>query len=302
MRPRAPHYSTVLPSARPGGRRVLGYGVSGLLHLLVIGLALYQGARRDPKPPIEGQQVASVRPIQLDFAPPRPTPTPRVEAPPMDPMAPLEPLAPLTPGPDQAPGSRAEVSPTPEPDPNAPPEAERTEATRPDPGNEDVVSEGANPNPLAGASTPTLTEASPTAMETEARRIFGRPSARLGGLAGTRDNRPWQAAEASDSRGCSLPEEESTDSTLPRGMAAIAGRIYHQDTGRPVPGARLQILGTPYGTFANDKGEYRLIFERSLVNRCRTQSVRVSAPGYRGRDVLLYIGDQANGDVPLPRY
>jgi hypothetical protein len=85
-------------------------------------------------------------------------------------------------------------------------------------------------------------------------------------------------------------------------MAAIAGRIYHEGTGRPLPGARLQILGTPYGTFANDQGEYRLIFDRSLVNRCRTQAVRVSAPGYRGRDVILYIGDRANGDVPLSRF
>jgi hypothetical protein len=147
-----------------------------------------------------------------------------------------------------------------------------------------------------------VADAVPNALETEARRIFGRPSSRLGPLAGTRDNRPWQTPETSDSRGCEVPEEEHPDSTVPRGMAAIAGRIYHEDTGRPLPGARLQILGTPYGTFANDRGEYRLIFERSLVNRCRTQSVRVSAPGYRGRDVLLYIGDRANGDVPLRRF
>jgi len=30
--------------------------------------------------------------------------------------------------------------------------------------------------------------------------------------------------------------------------------------------------------------------------------VRVSAPGYRGRDVILYMGEYGNGDVPLQRY
>lgn len=302
MPARVKNYSTTLPRGGSGVRPTLGSAGSVVLHLVLIALALYGTSRPDRKGPLDDRTEASVRPIQLDFAPPRPTPTPRVEAPPLRPDAPLEPLAPLTPGPDQAPGSTARVSPTPEPEPNAPPEAARTEATRPDPGNEEAVTDGPAA-PAPEATTPSMLGTNaPTAMETEARRIFGRPSSRLGPLTGSRENRPWETAEAADSRGCDLPEEEQTDSTVPKGMAVIAGRIYHQDTGQPLPGARLQILGTPYGTFANDRGEYRLMFDRTLVNRCRTQSVRVSAPGYRGRDVLLYLGERANGDVPLSRF
>jgi hypothetical protein len=85
-------------------------------------------------------------------------------------------------------------------------------------------------------------------------------------------------------------------------MAVVQGRIYHEGTGIPLGGARLQILGTPYGAFSDPSGNYRLVFARELVNRCRTQMVRVSAPGYRGRDVILYMGEYGNGDVPLQRY
>jgi hypothetical protein len=85
-------------------------------------------------------------------------------------------------------------------------------------------------------------------------------------------------------------------------MAVVAGRIYREDNGEPLAGARLQILGTPFGTFSNGRGDYRLMFDRTLVDRCRTQSVRVSAPGYAGRDVILFLGEQSNSDVPLRRY
>jgi hypothetical protein len=85
-------------------------------------------------------------------------------------------------------------------------------------------------------------------------------------------------------------------------MGVITGRIYNERTGEPLAGARLQILGTPYGAFSDSKGQYRLVFDRSLVDRCRSQAVRVTAPGYQGRDVILYIGERPNGDVPLSRF
>jgi hypothetical protein len=138
-------------------------------------------------------------------------------------------------------------------------------------------------------------------LESEAQRIFGRPSSKLGPLAGTRDNRPWETPVELDSRGCSVPDE-AQDSTVAAGMAVIAGRIFNQRTGEPLAGARLQILGTQYGAFTDQAGNYRLYFDRSLVNRCRSQSVRVTAPGYQGRDVILYVGATPNGDVPLSRY
>ncbi|HXI20930.1 MAG TPA: carboxypeptidase-like regulatory domain-containing protein, partial [Gemmatimonadales bacterium] len=143
------------------------------------------------------------------------------------------------------------------------------------------------------------TAAAPT-LESEARRIFGRPSTKLGPLAGSRENRPWESPIPLSS-GCTLPPPDPRDS-LPPGMGQVSGIIYREDNGQPLPGARLQILGTPYGTFADGRGQYRLVFDRSLVDGCRTQAVRVSAPGYQSRDVILYLGDRPNSDVSLPRY
>lgn len=309
MRARVKQYTTTLPTARPGGRRTLGSTASVVLHVVIIALVLYRGAQPDRKHPLQDDRTPDVQPIALDFAPPRPTPTPRVTPPPSEapppPQAQLPPAIPLSPGPDQTPGGAVKVVPNPEPDPNAAPNTQRTEATRPDPGSEDQSTDGPTDATAApNANTPALdARPAPTALETEARRIFGRPSSRLGPLAGTRDNRPWESSTESDSRGCEVTEEdEPQDPSVPKGMAVIAGRIYREGSTDPLPGARLQILGTPYGAFANDQGFYRLLFDRKLVNRCRTQSVRVTAPGYRGRDVLLYIGDTPNGDVPLSRF
>ncbi len=302
MRTKVHNYTTALPRVGDRSRPTIGSVVSAVLHVVLIGLAVFGTTRADRKGPLNEETAPTVRPVQLDFLPPRPTPTPRAETPPLEPMQQIQPLAPLVEGPDEAAGTTARVSPTPEEEPNAAPKVARSEATRPDPGDAETEAESSTSPAATGTSPTMLADAAPSAMETEAQRIFGRPSSRLGPLAGRSDNRPWETTDPSDSRGCNIPEEEQRDSTLPKGMAAIAGRIFHEETGRPLPGARLQILGTPYGTFANDRGEYRLVFDRTLVNRCRTQSVRVTAPGYRGRDVLLYIGERTNGDVPLRRY
>jgi hypothetical protein len=197
------------------------------------------------------------------------------------------------------------VSPEPEEHPNADPTTTRTAATRPDPGEADRAdaSSAPAPPPTIAAQKPNLAlnERPAVTLESEAQRIFGRPSSKLGPLAGTRDNRPWETPVELDSRGCSVPDE-AQDSTVAAGMAVIAGRIFNQRTGEPLAGARLQILGTQYGAFTDQAGNYRLYFDRSLVNRCRSQSVRVTAPGYQGRDVILYVGATPNGDVPLSRY
>jgi len=289
-------YSAVLPAQPATGRWTLGSVVSGVLHTLLILLVLHlSGTRRAASD--RAAPAPIVNPIQLSFAPPRPEPTPR--------PAPheLTEAAPLTPGQDEAPGSTAQVTPEPEQNPNAPPDARRETAFRPDPstdGDEATGDEASAPE-SSGPAAEEAANKEPT-LESESRRLFGRPSSRLGPTAGTRDNRPWETATALPGDGCTLPPEETSDSTLPPGMAAVAGKIYREDNGRPLPGARLQILGTPYGTFANDRGEYRLVFARSLVDRCRTQAVRVSAPGYQGRDVILFVGSTPNGDVPLRRY
>lgn len=295
-------YQTTLPSSGAGlsSRRILASIVSIVFHSAVLAAVIFFTAGR-AKDAAQAQPTQTVRPIDLTFAPPRPQATPRAATPPPLPaQATVEPPSvPLTPGSDQTPGSTAAVVPEPEKNPNAAPNTPKESASRPDPGDADQPS-SPQPTPDAPQPVPGAAAAPQPTAESEARRIFGRPSALLGPSAGTRSNRPWEASRES-SNGCTLPPEEA-DSTLPKGMALVQGRIFREDNGRPLGGARLQILGTAYGTFSNDQGYYRLLFDRTLVDRCRTQSVRVSAPGYTARDVILYLGERASSDVTLPRY
>jgi hypothetical protein len=295
MPPRVAQYHTILPSRAPRRRFRWEAAGSVVLHTAILTLIIYQ-TTRGPGPADPARALPeAVRPVQLVFAPPRPTPTPRA-APPD-----LPPPVPLAEGPDATPGSTARLNPTPEEEPNAAPDTPRIEATRPDPGESDRSDEGTtSPPPTIAAPAPASPSSQP-ALETEARRIFGRPSSKLGPVSGQRDNRPWETPLELSSRGCTLPPPDPSDSTLPPGMGSIAGRIFNERTGEPLAGARLQILGTPYGTFSDGQGAYRLVFDRSLVSQCRTQAVRVTAPGYRGRDVLLYLGATPNGDVPMAR-
>lgn len=305
-------YSTVPPAAVVWNRRLVALVASVVFHVCLVWWLL-QGPMRGRVASLP-QQRETAQPIQLAFAPPRPTPTPRPaqqqSEPHQEPPQP-PPSAPLTPGPDPDPGSTARVTPTPEEEPNASPNTPRTEATRPDPSPDEgdqatppTSGDAAPAEPTAGPVAPVATASTSgmKALETEARRLFGRGPSRLGALAGRADNRPWETSSPLDSRGCTLPPPDPADSTLPAGMASVVGRILREDNGQPLAGARLQILGTAFGTFSNDVGEYRLVFDRTLVDRCRTQSVRVSAPGYASRDVILYIGEARSSDVPLPRY
>ena len=299
MAVRVKEYTTTLPVGRPIGRRTVASVVSVALHLTVVALLIRQALAEQRRPDRPAASASLERPIQLVFAPPRPKPTPRPVAPPARPED--VPAVPLTPGPDQSPGSRAQVSPTPETEPNAPPEASRSEATRPEPGSESrTLGPAEVTSPPSAIAAPTASTSNSPTLESEAQRIFGRPSSKLGPVSGQADNRPWESP-VELSRGCTLPAEEQ-DSTVPKGMAVVQGKIFKEGTSEPLAGARLQILGTQYGTFSNGRGEYRLVFDRTLVDRCRTQSVRVTAPGYGKRDVILSLGERISSDVWLPRY
>jgi hypothetical protein len=80
----------------------------------------------------------------------------------------------------------------------------------------------------------------------------------------------------------------------------VEGVVRHERTGEPLPGAFLQIIGTAYTTFADDRGRYRLVFDPSLIGPCRTQVVRVTAPGYRAQTLILMLG-RADNTVHLAR-
>jgi hypothetical protein len=310
--PRSPRTGAVragwTPFPKPRLKLGRGLVVSIVVHLVLLFLLLYHFPCSAPSP-----QVARENPIQIPlYLPPpaRPVETHyrRDDHPP-----PLPPATPITEGPDKTPG-RAQVTPNPESNPNAQPDATPATGsqvlagkpapapapTTPAPATPNAAGTTPAPNPASDARTDPATAA--PAIVSEAQRIFGRPTVSLNGPAGERDARPWQTSDPSASRGCTIPDsEQERDSTVPAGMAAISGRIYREDTHQPLAGARLQILGTPYGAFSDGQGYYRLIFERSLVNRCRSQVVRVSAAGYQGRDVTLFIGPGGT-DVPLRRF
>jgi hypothetical protein len=54
--------------------------------------------------------------------------------------------------------------------------------------------------------------------------------------------------------------------------------------------------------FTDDNGEYRFRFDLALVDNCRTQYVRVTAPGYETRLLVLLVGENIRSeDVRLRR-
>ena len=193
------------------------------------------------------------------------------------------------------------MTPNPEKDPNAPPEARRSEATAPEtsvPPDGGAAPKKSETQPLSAfAPTPAVENAN---IESEAQRIFGRPLTSPGPVSGSSDSRPWESPLNWASRGCTTPVTK--DSTAPPGMGVVQGRVFRENSHIPLPGAHLQILGTPYYTYSDQSGNFRLVFDGSLVDNCRTQSVRVWAPGYRARDLILYVGVQQSSDVILQRH
>ncbi len=227
-------YSTTLPSSASDWRRSLGSSVSVVLHLLLLIFIVRITHQRQQAEERRASTQETTRPIQLDFAPPRPIPTPRPAAP--DQPKTLPPAVPLTPGQEKDPGSTAKVNPTPEPEPNAPPNTTPQSATRPDPGDQDVPDASARasaPAPPSAIAAPLANDAAPS-MESDARRIFGRPSSKLGPVSGSRENRPWESPNPMASDGCTLPPPSPSDSLLPPGMGAVEGKIYDENTGRPL--------------------------------------------------------------------
>lgn len=100
---------------------------------------------------------------------------------------------------------------------------------------------------------------------------------------------------------CIPAQPEASDSARAQEFGTVVGKIFRQDNGRPLAGAHLQMLGTPYVAFTDGSGEYRFRFDVSLVGNCRTQYVRVTAAGYESRLLVLLIGPSRSEDVHLRR-
>jgi hypothetical protein len=276
--------------------------LSAALHAALLVLAV-QLSRQPEEPAEERKRESSDPRRQIEMVYLQPPPAPQVQPPPPAPTPPPPPPPPPTP-PTPPPPPIPRIAPPPEkeqrrpePDANAPPEAERRQGEEPrddDPsGGERVGTSDAKPGSAAPAENDAVT------MESEARRIFGRP--RLGPRpgAGPRASRPMEAYLPDHPERCSPTAAEPRDSAAPPQFGVVVGKIFRQDSGRPLAGAHLQMLGTPFVTFTDDEGEYHFRFDMSLVDNCRTQYVRVTAPGYESRLLVLMVGPNVRSEDVL---
>jgi hypothetical protein len=136
-------------------------------------------------------------------------------------------------------------------------------------------------------------------MVSEARRLFGPKLGADGGpVAG-----PVQAGRPVAMVGGGVRcAWETTDAGSDAGGPAngvVEGVVRTEHGGEPVPGAFLQLLGTGSATFSDDVGHYRLTFDPRLVDRCHSQIVRVTAPGYRARTMVLAYGTWSDNIVDM---
>jgi hypothetical protein len=267
--------------------------------LLVLAVLL----TRTPEEPVEGrkQEVSDTsRQVRMLYLTPPPAPRLAPKPPPPPPPQPETP-PPTPPPPPPPPLPRIAPPPekeqrTPEPNANAPPEAERREGEEPttdDPAGGEKTGSDAKP----GSEVPAADNAA--TMESEARRIFGRP--RLGPRpgAGPRASRPMEAYLPDHPERCVPKEPDAADSARGPQYGVVVGRIFRQDSGEPLAGAHLQMLGTPFVTFTDGNGEYRFRFDLSLVDNCRTQYVRVTAQGYESRLLVLMVGENVQSEDVL---
>jgi hypothetical protein len=182
------------------------------------------------------------------------------------------------------------AQPVPEDNANAPPEATRSQGEETD-----------QPEGGGAATTPApAAEAAPT-MESAAQRNLGhqRPGTQPG--AGPRATRPLEAYLPDRAEKC-VPRVAAAGDTAGAQYGTVVGRIFRGDNGRPLAGAHLQMLGTPFVAFTGPDGEYQFRFDLSLVDNCRTQYVRVSARGYESRLLVLMVGENVRSeDVSLER-
>lgn len=259
---------------RPQKRPWYSLAVSAAVHagLMVLAVAVSRraepGIEQDPSRPAalrETQMVYLPPPLEPEPPPPEPPPPPQ---PPPPPPSRVEPPRPAAPPP-------VERQREPQPEANAPPEATRSEG-------ED------SPEPEGGVSPGPVAETAPT-MESEARRIFGRPRLATRPGAGPRAVRPMEAYFPEDPAKCVPRPPPPADSALTQ-FGTVEGRIFRGDDGSPLVGAHLQMIGSPYTAFTDHDGGYRFRFDLALMDQCRTQYVRVTAKGYESRLLVLTVG------------
>jgi len=255
--------SPVLP---PRQKSWSSLATSAAVHAAVIALAVTLSNRVPPVEEADPERRAQPsRQVDMIYLPPPPQPS----APPPE-----------------------ERRPEPEDRANAPPEALRSE------GDETDEPEGASdtdaPREAPRAEAPT--------MESEALRIFGRRRIATRPGVGPRAVRPMESYIPDRPDKCVPAPAAPAESAGTVQFGTVVGRIFREDGGRPLAGAHLQMLGTPYVAFTDGEGEYQFRFDLSLMDNCRTQYVRVTAKGYESRLLVLLVGQNVRSeDVHLQK-
>lgn len=153
------------------------------------------------------------------------------------------------------------------------------------------------PIPLALATGPSApSPAEPSPSSTEAAEASTPGGINIGPRLGLtpRDPRPWTQSMPERGDSCPVISPDSLQPGEPR-MGSASGRVLRTN-GEPLSGAHLQVMGTSFVTFTDNQGEYTLRFDAALLDRCRTQYVRVSAPGFESRLLVLVIGRNVRSD------
>ena len=286
-RPRPkPTFEGQLP---PPERNPLALSVSALLHvvaiLVVMLLSKKLAERQAETPKVDSAPTREV--AMLYVPPPKPKPVPPPPAPQPAPTPPPEPPRPKV------------INKTPEPEPNAPPEAPRTQGTAEaeQPREPDPVGDPTASAPDAAPPAPVNKEdALNASMEMEAKRIFGKKKGGVNPDAGPVASRPLESLMIPDSKCPQIPQ----DSTGSPPDGVVKGRVVQQETGRPLSGAHLQMVGQTYHTFADDDGNFELHFDLNLMADCRVQYVTIIAAGYRSQMLPIVMGGGIS-TVPLKR-
>jgi hypothetical protein len=262
---------------------------SAIVHVIVIALLVFS-TRTDRSPSGDRTQSSSVPvAVTMMYVPPKEVPSrPK----------------PHRPQPAPAP---AEAAPPKAPETSLP--APTTIAKAPEHDDPAAMSPEPMPASRAGDPEPSRQQREPLddravhqpedLMVSEARRLFGPKIGAAGGpLAGpVQAGRP--VAMVGGGTRCAF---EGTDAGSDAGGPAngvVEGIVRTERGGMPVPGAFLQLLGTGSATFSNDVGHYRLTFDPRLVDRCHSQLVRVTAPGYRARTMVLAYGTWSDNVVDM---
>ena len=217
----------------------------------------------------------------------------------------------LPPAPAPKSQPRPEPEPQQDPPPNRPISPDAVHADNAEPSTRKPRDEDALPAPQVAEGDPSAmtrgdrqgSDATPPAPDTSAfsdvpHRSVPLPTAgSMARLGWAPSDRQWTDEDAPEKVTCT---PKPRDPGAPVETAEVDGRVFTPDN-RPLPGAFLQIVGTQYTAFSDATGRYKLVFDASLVQECRTQFVRVVAPGFRGRNLILGVGPGDN-DVRLARF